>query len=141
MVDYVVNEGKTVAKKDLYSDLNLQFTPHPITGDVTRKTDSDAIRRSVRNIVMTNYYERPFKPGFGGNLIGLLFNLDTDRGLEKVSEKLTKTIETFEPRVKNVTIRVNNEGMNTNSLELSIFYNIINGSRNQELSLTVSRAR
>jgi len=141
MVDYVVNEGKTVAKKDLYSDLNLQVTPHPITGDVTRKTDSDAIRRSVRNIVMTNYYERPFKPGFGGNLIGLLFNLDTDRGLEKVSEKLTKTIETFEPRVKNVTIRVNNEGMNTNSLELSIFYNIINGSRNQELSLTVSRAR
>lgn len=141
MVDYVVNEGKTVAKKDLYSDLNLQFTPHPITGDVTRKTDSDAIRRSVRNIVMTNYYERPFKPGFGGNLIGLLFNLDTDRGLEKVSEKLTKTIETFEPRVKNVTIRVNNEGMNTNTLELSIFYNIINGSRNQELSLTVSRAR
>ena len=141
MVDYVVNEGKTVAKKDLYSDLNLQFTPHPITGDVTRKTDSDAIRRSVRNIIMTNYYERPFKPGFGGNLIGLLFNLDTDRGLEKVSEKLTKTIETFEPRVKNVTIRVNNEGMNTNTLELSIFYNIINGSRNQELSLTVSRAR
>ena len=141
MVDYVVNEGKTVAKKDLYSDLNLQFTPHPITGDVTRKTDTDAVRRSVRNIVMTNYYERPFKPGFGGNLIGLLFNLDTDRGLEKVSEKLTKTIETFEPRVKNVTIRVNNEGMNTNTLELSIFYNIINGSRNQELSLTVSRAR
>lgn len=141
MVDYVVNEGKTVAKKDLYSDLNLQFTPHPITGDVTRKTDTDAVRRSVRNIVMTNYYERPFKPGFGGNLIGLLFNLDTDRGLEKVSEKLTKTIETFEPRVQNVTIRVNNEGMNTNTLELSIFYNIINGSRNQELSLTVSRAR
>jgi phage baseplate assembly protein W len=141
MVDYVVNEGKTVAKKDLYSDLNLQFTPHPITGDVTRKTDTDAVRRSVRNIVMTNYYERPFKPGFGGNLIGLLFNLDTDRGLEKVSEKLTKTIETFEPRVKNVTIRVNNEGMNTNTLELTIFYNIINGSRNQELSLTVSRAR
>ena len=141
MVDYVVNEGKTVAKKDLYSDLNLQFTPHPITGDVTRKTDTDAVRRSVRNIVMTNYYERPFKPGFGGNLIGLLFNLDTDRGLEKVSEKLTKTIETFEPRVQNVTIRVNNEGMNTNTLELTIFYNIINGSRNQELSLTVSRAR
>jgi len=141
MVDYVVNEGKTVAKKDLYSDLNLQFTPHPITGDVTRKTDTDAVRRSVRNIVMTNYYERPFKPGFGGNLIGLLFNLDTERGLEKVSEKLTKTIETFEPRVKNVTIRVNNEGMNTNTLELTIFYNIINGSRNQELSLTVSRAR
>jgi len=141
MVDYVVNEGKTVAKKDLYSDLNLQFTPHPITGDVTRKTDTDAVRRSVRNIVMTNYYERPFKPGFGGNLIGLLFNLDTERGLEKVSEKLTKTIETFEPRVKNVTIRVNNEGMNTNTLELTIFYNIINGSKNQELSLTVSRAR
>ena len=141
MVDYVVNEGKTVAKKDLYSDLNLQFTPHPITGDVTRKTDTDAVRRAIRNIVLTNYYERPFKPGFGGNLIGLLFNLDTDRGLRKVSEQLSETIRTFEPRVRDVSVRVNNEGMNTNTLELTIFYSIINGSRNQELSLTVSRAR
>jgi len=141
MVDYVVNEGKTVAKKDLYSDLNLQFTPHPITGDVTRKTDTDAVRRAIRNIVLTNYYERPFKPGFGGNLIGLLFNLDTDRGLRKVSEQLSETIRTFEPRVRDVSVRVNNEGMNTNTLELTIFYSIVNGSRNQELSLTVSRAR
>ena len=141
MVDYVVNEGKTVAKKDLYSDLNLQFTPHPITGDLTRKTDTDAVRRAIRNIVLTNYYERPFKPGFGGNLIGLLFNLDTDRGLRKVSEQLSETIRTFEPRVRVVSVRVNNEGMNTNTLELTIFYSIVNGSRNQELSLTVSRAR
>ena len=124
MVDYVVNEGKTVAKKDLYSDLNLQFTPHPITGDVTRKTDTDAVRRAIRNIVLTNYYERPFKPGFGGNLIGLLFNLDTDRGLRKVSEQLSETIRTFEPRVRDVSVRVNNEGMNTNTLELTIFYSI-----------------
>ena len=141
MVDYVVNEGKTVANKELYADLNLQFTPHPVTGDVTRKTDTDAIRRSVRNIVMTNHYERPFKPGLGGNLIGLLFQLDTERGVNRITKQLTETIETFEPRVENVLVRVNIEGMESNELALTVFYNVRNGKRNQELNLTVTRTR
>ena len=78
MVDYVKTNSKNVAVKSTYKDLDLAFTAHPITGDVATKSDSDAVRRAVRNIVMTNYYERPFKPSLGGNIRGLLFELDTD---------------------------------------------------------------
>ena len=90
MVDYVVNKGKNVAIKEAYKDLDLFFTAHPITGDVATKSDSDAVRRAVRNIVLTNYYERPFKPSLGGNVRGLLFELDTDRQVRRARKQMAK---------------------------------------------------
>ena len=138
MVDYVKSKSKNVATPNAYKDLDLAFTPHPITGDVATKSDSDAVRRAVRNIVMTNYYERPFKPSLGANIRGLLFELDTDRKLNRARRRLAEAIEDFEPRVNNVRCLFNTEG---NSLDVTIFYNIKNGLSNQELHFTVDRVR
>ena len=138
MVDYVVNKGKNVAIKEAYKDLDLFFTAHPITGDVATKSDSDAVRRAVRNIVLTNYYERPFKPSLGGNVRGLLFELDTDRKVNRARRGLAKAIESFEPRVNNVRCTFDVEG---NTLDVTVFYNIINGLNNQEIQFTVNRVR
>ena len=137
MVEYV-NKSKNVAIKEAYSDLDLLFKAHPISGDVTVKTDADAVKRAVKNIVLTNYYERPFKPSLGGNIRGMLFELDTDRKLNRAKEKLAKTIQDFEPRVENVRCRFNTEG---NSLDVTIFYNIKNGLRGQEVEFNITRAR
>ena len=137
MVEYV-NKSKNVAIKEAYSDLDLLFKAHPISGDVTVKTDADAVKRAVKNIVLTNYYERPFKPSLGGNIRGLLFELDTDRKLNRAKERLTKTIEDFEPRVENVRCRFKTEG---NSLDVTIFYNIKNGLTGQEVEFNITRAR
>lgn len=137
MVEYV-NKSKNVAIKEAYSDLDLLFKAHPISGDVTVKTDADAVKRAVKNIVLTNYYERPFKPSLGGNIRGMLFELDTDRKLNRAKERLAKTIEDFEPRVENVRCRFKTEG---NSLDITIFYNIINGLRGQEVEFNITRAR
>ena len=138
MVDYVKPNSKNVAIKSAYKDLDLMFTAHPITGDVATKSDSDAVRRAVRNIVMTNYYERPFKPSFGGNIRGLLFELDTDRKLNRAKKQLAETIQDFEPRVENVKCIFNSEG---NSLNVTVYYNIKNGLTGQEVNFTVNRAR
>tara|TARA_B100002019_G_scaffold110245_1_gene94796 strand:+ start:452 stop:865 length:414 start_codon:yes stop_codon:yes gene_type:complete len=137
MVEYV-NKSKNVAIKEAYSDLDLLFKAHPISGDVTVKTDADAVKRAVKNIVLTNYYERPFKPSLGGNIRGLLFELDTDRKLNRAKERLTKTIEDFEPRVENVRCRFKTEG---NSLDVTVFYNIKNGLSGQEVEFNITRAR
>ena len=137
MVEYV-NKSKNVAIKEAYSDLDLLFKAHPISGDVTLKTDADAVKRAVKNIVLTNYYERPFKPSLGGNIRGLLFELDTDRKLNRAKERLTKTIEDFEPRVENVRCRFKTEG---NSLDVTVFYNIKNGLSGQEVEFNITRAR
>ena len=111
---------------------------HPITGDVTTKTDSDAVKRAVKNIVLTNYYERPFKPSLGGNIRGLLFELDTDRKLNRARKRLAETISDLEPRVENVRCKFDTSG---NSLNVVIFYNIKNGITGQEVEFNITRAR
>ena len=73
--DYTTPNSTNTAIKNEYSDLDILFTAHPISGDVTTKKDSDAVKRSVRNILLTNNYERPFKPNFGANLRAMLFEL------------------------------------------------------------------
>ena len=138
MVD-LVNNGNTVATKDIYSDLDIFFRKHPITGDVVRKTDTDAIKRSVRNIVLTNKFERPFKPNFGGSIRNLLFELNTDRQINRMKITLAKEIEVLEPRVNNVQVALSNQ--DNNKLDMTIFYNITNGSPNQEIEINVSRTR
>ena len=121
MVDYVKPNSKNVAIKEAYKDLDLNFMAHPITGDVTTKSDSEAVKRAVKNIVLTNYYERPFKPSLGGNIRGLLFELNTDRQLNRARDRLADTITALEPRVENVRCKFDTSG---NSLNVIIFYNI-----------------
>ena len=138
MVDYVVNKGKNVAIKEAYKDLDLNFMAHPITGDVTTKSDSEAVKRAVKNIVLTNYYERPFKPSLGGNIRGLLFELNTDRQLNRARDRLADTITALEPRVEYVRCKFDTSG---NSLNVIIFYNIKNGLTGQEVEFNITRAR
>ena len=65
------NESERSAK--IYKDLNLNFTRHPTRNDLTPLTDAAAIKRSVRNLVQYNHYEKPFHPEIGSGIRGLLF--------------------------------------------------------------------
>ncbi len=135
----IVPNAKIVAIKQEWRDLDLFFKAHPITGDVTVKTDSDAVKRSVKNIVLTNHFERPFKPNFGGSVRDLLFELNTSRKLRKVQKRLKDTIESFEPRVEDVQVILANE--DSNELNITIHYSIKNGTRKQQVDFTVTRTR
>lgn len=139
MTEYV-NNGKTVASENIYSDLNLSFKPHPITGDITRKTDVDAVKRSVINIISTNAYERPFKPSFGANIRSMLFELDTSLfGSSRIGKEIAKTIETFEPRVTNVSVDIGE--ITNNELNLTIQFKVINNINVEEFQYVLTRTR
>ena len=84
----------------VYKDLNLNFGINPVTSDVTAVTDVNAVKRSVRNLLLTNHYDRPFHPEIGSNVTALLFeNFGPITG-----NQLTRTIEemiaNFEPRAR-----------------------------------------
>ena len=88
-----------MAEQRTFSDLNLDFTMHPITKDVSRKTGENAIITSLKNLVFTNFYERPFNPNLGSNIRGMLFEpLDTITGLN-IQKELKILINNYEPRV------------------------------------------
>lgn len=89
-----------------WSDFDLDFSTHPNTGNLSMKRDADAIVRSVRYLLLTNYYERPFHPEVGSNITKQLFepmNLQTSLNIK---ESIIETINNFEPRVQINEIKV-----------------------------------
>jgi phage baseplate assembly protein W len=135
----IKNESSTIVSKNLWKDLDLLFRVHPVTGDVVTRTDVEAVKRSVRNIVLTNKYERPFKPNFGTSLRDLLFELNTSRQLRKVQRRIKETLEKTEPRIMNVSVILSND--DSHEVNITIVYDIKNSIRNQEQEFTVTRAR
>ena len=90
--NYYKNQNKITARR-WYTDIDLNLTPHPSSKDLTLKYDKDAIKRSLRNIMLTNNYERPFRPNFGANLRGLLFELADDVTKFEIRKQITEAIE------------------------------------------------
>jgi phage baseplate assembly protein W len=99
-----------------YADLDLDFMPHPTTGDVMKKTGEEAIKRSVRNLIMTNYYDRPFQSGIGSDVRALLFENITPLTAIYLQDAITIMLNRWEPRIRldnvKVTADVDNNGFN-----------------------------
>ena len=110
----------------IYSDLNLSFTKNPATKDVARLFDVQAIKRSVKNIILTNKYERPFNSDFGCNLRGFLFENITEPLLVIIKDRVAMAIEKYEPRVtvEDVVVR---EDIDKNGLSIMVSF-LINGT-------------
>ena len=90
------NQVDKVSKK--FSDLDLDFIPHPVSGDIIPLTDADAVKRSVRNIMFTGLNERLFNPEFGANLKQLLFEPITPGTKQTLIIAIQNSIKVFEPR-------------------------------------------
>ena len=117
----------------IYKDLNMSFTKNPATKDVARLFDIQAIKRSVKNIILTNKYERPFNPDFGCNLRGFLFENITEPLLVIIKDRVAMAIEKYEPRVSVEDVVVKND-IDKNGINIQISF-LINGV---EAPVTVS---
>ena len=89
-----------------FKDLDLNFTIHPVKKDINKNIGTMAIVNSIKNLILTNHYEKPFHPEIGSNVRRLLFeNLDTVTAAA-VEAEIRTTITNFEPRVNITTIQV-----------------------------------
>tara|TARA_B100000925_G_scaffold80423_1_gene57051 strand:+ start:428 stop:832 length:405 start_codon:yes stop_codon:yes gene_type:complete len=108
-----------------FKDVNLSFTPHPITKDLTVLRNDDAIKRSVRNIVQTIPTERFFNSILGSDVRDLLFDNFIDFGTASAIEDQIKiSIENFEPRVDNLEVNVEPRP-DQNEFEVNVIFDII----------------
>ena len=89
-----------------YKDLNLNFTRHPITKDITPITDAAAVKRSVRNLVQYGHYEKPFHPEVGSGVRDILFENMTPITANALQRKIQDTIKNFEPRALLASVEV-----------------------------------
>jgi len=102
----------------------LTFEKNAVTNDVLALTNESAIKASVKNIVLYNFYEKPFDPLFGGNIIGLLFENASPNLENDIRDNLEEVINLHEPRVGVIDI-VTKWEENRNQLDVSINYVIL----------------
>ena len=95
-----MRQAQRVTRKYDYSDLDLDFIAHPTTKDVVKKTGIDSIRRSVRNLVLTNFYDRKFRSYIGSNTQKILFDNINPFTATFLKDAIIEVITNFEPRVK-----------------------------------------
>lgn len=123
-----------------YTDLNLAFQRHPLTGDVLLANDAEAIKKSIRNLVSYNEYEVPFQPDKGGNVRGLLFENFGPITTDYLRSKLLELIEKYEPRVKVESVVVFQKP-DQNRLDVTIDYTIVDLNRTESITVFVERTR
>ena len=107
-----------------FKDINLSFKRHPVTNDVVVIRDEDAIKRSVKNIIFTILGEKPFEPNFGSVINDSLFELDTTLNQVRISDEITQSLNSYEPRIDNIEVTVQIYA-DSNELNCTVQYDIV----------------
>ena len=139
-----------------WADLDLDFTKHPVTKDITRKLNVEAVKRSVRNLIQTNRYDKKFHPEVDGGVTRHLFGLATAATKHDIGQAIMTCLQNYEPRVivDRVNVRGNDDelghmqsdvrvggNIDTNGFNVSIFFRIVNSPEPIEVSLFLERIR
>lgn len=124
-----------------FIDLDAGFTYNPKTRDVASKSDDNAIRGALRNLIMSRNYDKPFEPDFGCQLTNLLFE-QIDQFTVSVAERvLYNTITKYEPRVDVLSVELSPNNTDDNELFITIIYKNKNTQNISEFTTTFTRVR
>ena len=108
-----------------FKDLDLDFTRNIVTNDVVKIEDVNAVKRSVKNLIQTNHYERPFHPELGCGIRELLFENFTPLTGIFIKRKVEEVIINYEPRARLSQVAVN-EQPDRNGIEVTVYFYVMN---------------
>ena len=111
--------------RSFYKDLDLDFTRNVVTNDVVKIEDVNAVKRSVKNLIQTNHYERPFHPELGCGIRELLFENFTPLTGIFIRRKVEEVITNYEPRARWSQVSVN-EQPDRNGIEVTVYFYVMN---------------
>ena len=132
------NESKRSSR--IYKDLNLGFQQNTATKDIQKLTDVEAVKRSVRNLINTNHYEKPFHPEIGSNLRAMLFENITPQMNHIISKNIELLIKNYEPRCR--LVQVNTQPMfDRNGYACQISFYVVNYPEQVEVESFLERLR
>lgn len=127
-------------KTRTFVDLDASFMPNPVTGDLTVRTDEQAVKFAIRSLILTNYFERPFQSSLGSPVGQLLFE-NIGPNFEIILEQSIKdVINNYEPRVDvlNIDVFAKEE---YNEVYINIVFKIKNTEKPLDISVTLKRTR
>jgi phage baseplate assembly protein W len=123
-----------------YTDLDLSFKVNPFTKDIYLKTDEDAVKTALRNLIQTRNFERPFHPEIGTQTQSLLFEPFSPAVRVAMKRTIEDAINTYEPRVRLVDLIIA-ESADTNNLSITIVFTLKNSDRPITITTLLSRVR
>lgn len=125
-----------MATESIYSDIPLNFTANPITGDVTAIGNERAVKNALINLLRTPVGSKPFDPEYGTNIDRYVFEPADALTESEINEEIATTIQKFEPRVKLTAIETSIE---ENGIDIRIEYYVVNVPGQQVLETTITR--
>ena len=108
-----------------YTDLDLFFAKKATSKDISKVTDIQAVKRSIRNLVLTNHYEKPFHPEIGSGVRGIVFEPMTPLTAHILTRKIEDVIENFEPRARLISVRAQ-PNLDRNEYECTVQFYVVN---------------
>lgn len=123
-----------------FTDINLFLTSNPRTKDIVKLEDEDAIKFSVKNLILTKHYERPFHPEIGCQVNSMLFENFSSTVESAIKQTIFDTVNKFEPRVTMSDVRVRNRSDN-NEIEVEIYFRINSTDRLIKITTAINRLR
>ena len=135
-----LSKAKIVSRKKGYSDLDLSLKIHPIRKDIIALKDDNAIKNAIKNLLISNFYERPFAPDKGANLRGLLFEPANILTEIQIRDNIKDVIKKYEPRVQVKQIIVN-ELADQNAYKVLVFMRIKEFDTDQSVEIILRRLK
>ena len=135
-----LSQAKVVSRKKPHRDLDLSLKIHPIRKDIIPLKDDNAIKNPVKNLLISNFYERPFAVDKGANLRGLLFEPADAITRISIKENIKKVIKKYEPRVQVKQIIVN-ELADQNAYKVLVFMRIKEFDTTQSVEIILRRLK
>ena len=132
------NESSRSAR--IYKDLDLDFQKNTATKDIQKLTDIESVKRSVRNLIKLNHYEKPFRPEVGLNLRAMLFENITPQINHAISKQIDLLIRNYEPRCRLVQLNVQPD-VDRNGYRASISFYVVNSPERVEVETFLERLR
>ena len=128
-------------KEVVFSDVNVTFTPHPVTGKLPVLKNADAVKRAVRNLILTNFGERQYDPLYGGNIRAMLFENANDPLLQdQLKRQIEVAIKNYEKRARVESVAVDVKP-DSNALVIRIRFMIVNQRFPVDLEVAIERVR
>ena len=123
----------TVTRKTAdFKDLDFNFTRLSTTSDVARKSDVEAVKQSMKSLIQTRYFERPFQPYLGSSIADLLFENNTPMTRRLIEKSIREVIDNHEPRARIEDVQVFDEA-DTNTYRVRIFFYVVNFTESEYL--------
>jgi len=139
-IDKITRTNVASERKPYYSDFYTNFNVHPQNKRLAKYTNEESVKRSIRNLILTEKYDRPFQPEIGSRINSLLFENMSDTITDQIKKTIEETIQTYEPRARIVDVIVQaNEPRH--SYDVYIYFEVINSANPVTLNLTLYRVR